>query len=116
MKPIQTFAVVPKLPGPIEGLRRLAHNLRWSWSHQTIDLFRRLDEDLWESCGHNPVAMLGKIDQSRLEHAAGDDAFLAHLERVHAALDTYMAGTPGSRASTEKERSDWWPTSPPNSD
>jgi len=92
MKPIQTFAVIPKLPAPIEGLRRLAHNLRWSWSHQTIDLFRRLDEDLWESCGHNPVAMLGKIDQSRLEHAAGDDAFLAHLERVTQALDAYMAG------------------------
>jgi len=92
MKPIQTFAVIPKLPAPIEGLRRLAHNLRWSWSHQTIDLFRRLDNDLWESCGHNPVAMLGRIDQSHLEHAANDDAFLAHLERVTLALDTYLSG------------------------
>jgi glycogen phosphorylase len=92
MKPIQTFAVIPKLPAPIEGLRRLAHNLRWTWSHQTIDLFRRLDDDLWESCGHNPVAMLGRIDQSRLERAANDDAFLAHLERVTQALDTYLSG------------------------
>jgi starch phosphorylase len=92
MKPIQTFAVIPKLPAPIEGLSRLAHNLRWSWSHQTIDLFRRLDADLWESCGHNPVAMLGRIDQSRLERAANDHAFLAHLERVTQALDTYLAG------------------------
>jgi starch phosphorylase len=92
MKPIQTFDVIPKLPAPIEGLRRLAYNLRWSWSHQTIDLFRRLDDDLWESCGHNPVAMLGKIDQSSLERAANDDAFLAHLERVTQGLDAYLTG------------------------
>ena len=92
MKPIQTFAVTPRLPAPIEGLSRLAHNLCWSWSHQTIDLFRRLDNDLWESCGHNPVAMLGRVDQSRLERAAKDDAFLAHLERVTEALDTYLSG------------------------
>ena len=92
MKPIQTFAVIPKLPPAIEGLRRLAQNLRWSWSHQTIDLFRRLDNDLWEACGHNPVSMLGRIDQSSLERAANDDAFVAHLERVTQALDTYLSG------------------------
>jgi len=82
MKPIRTFSVVPGLPAPIEGLRLVAYNLRWAWNHEAIELFRRLDSDLWESSGHNPVLMLGTIDQRKLDAAAVDDAFLAHLERV----------------------------------
>ncbi len=90
MKPIGTFNVIPKLPASLEKLRDVAYNLRWSWNHDTVELFRRLDSELWESTGHNPVQMLGVIDQSRLEAAAADDAFLAHLERVSSELEEYM--------------------------
>ena len=90
MKPIRVFSVVPLLPAPIEGLRQIAYNLRWAWSHEAIELFRRLDSDLWESSGHNPVALLGAIDQTKLDAAAVDDAFLAHLERVERNLESYI--------------------------
>src|SRR5580704_9066913 len=63
MKPVHVFNVIPSLPASLEGLRRLSHNLRWAWDHGTIELFRRLDSDLWESTGHNPVLMLGLVDQ-----------------------------------------------------
>jgi glycogen phosphorylase len=92
MKPVRIFSVIPSLPAPIEGLRRIAYNLRWAWDHEAIELFRRLDRDLWESTGHNPVLMLGTIDQARLEAAAADDAFRAHLERVAADFDAYLEG------------------------
>ncbi len=92
MKPVRTFTVVPSLPPAIEGLRAVAYNLRWSWSHHTIELFRRLDADLWESSGHNPVAMLSSVEQAKLDEAASDDAFLAHLRRVERELDDYTAG------------------------
>jgi glycogen phosphorylase len=90
MKAVRTFTVVPSLPPELERLRTLAHNLRWSWHHDSIALFRRLDDDLWESTNHNPVAMLGLIDQSKLEDAAGDDAFIAHLDRVASDLHHYL--------------------------
>ena len=90
MKPVQVFHVIPSLPAALEGLRRLAYNLRWAWDHNTIELFRRLDSDLWESTGHNPVLMLGSIDQAELEAAAKDEAFLAHLERTLQQLDGYL--------------------------
>jgi glycogen phosphorylase len=90
MKPVRTFNVVPALPQPIAALRETAYNLQWSWSHDCIALFRRLDADLWETSGHNPVLMLGRIDQEKLEAAARDDAFLAHLQRVLANLDSYL--------------------------
>ncbi|MFQ6059490.1 MAG: glycosyltransferase family 1 protein, partial [Anaerolineae bacterium] len=101
MKPIRTFTVIPSLPAPLERLRDLAYNLRWAWNHDTIELFRRLDSDpstgasgqsLWEITGHNPVLMLGTIDQARLEAAAADEGFLAHLERVVRDFDAYLAG------------------------
>src|SRR5208283_596722 len=91
MKPIRTFAVVPKLPPALEDLRKLAYNLRWAWSHETVELFRWLDSDLWESSGHNPVLMLGRMDQLRLQAAAQDEAYLAQLADVTKSFDAYMA-------------------------
>ena len=82
MQPIRTFEVVPFLPPQLDCLKELAFNLRWSWDHETIHLFQRLDHELWESTGHNPVLMLGTISQERLDEAAKDEGFLAHLDRI----------------------------------
>ena len=101
MKPIRVFSVVPSLPAPLEGLREVAYNVRWSWNHEAIELFRRLDRDLWETSGHNPVLMLGTIDQATLEAAARDDAFLAHVERVTRDFQGYL------RAETSWFRRTW---------
>lgn len=82
MQPIRTFEVIPFLPPQLDCLKELAFNLRWTWDHETIHLFKRLDHDLWESTGHNPVLMLGTISQARLDEAAKDEGFLAHLDRI----------------------------------
>ena len=92
MKPAITFHVIPRLPERLSRLRDLAYNLRWAWHHDAIDLFRRLDHDLWESSGHNPVLMLGGVSQDQLAHCANDDGFCAQLDRVARDLDGYMAG------------------------
>ena len=92
VRPISVFHVTPSLPGPVEALRQVAHNLHWAWDHDTIELFRRLDRDLWESSGHNPVLMLGAIDQAHLEFAARDESFLAHLDRTVRHLNAYLSG------------------------
>jgi len=91
MKPIRSFTVTPVLPPPIERLRELVSNLRWSWDHEAIALFRRLDPELWEASGHNPVRMLGTISQARLQAVARDEGFRTHLARVLQAHDNYMA-------------------------
>ena len=92
MHPVKTFHVSPLLPERLGVLEDLAYNLRWSWDHETISLFRRLDRDLWETARHNPVLMLGSISQERLHELAQDEAFLAHLDRVAAALRAYVGG------------------------
>ncbi len=90
MKPVHTFTVIPRLPESLERLRDLAYNIRWAWNQDTIALFRRLDSDLWETSGHNPVRMLGLLEQKHLEDAAADESFMAHFERVTSDFDTYM--------------------------
>jgi starch phosphorylase len=90
VRPVKTFHVRPALPERLQALEELAYNLRWSWDHETIGLFRRLDRDLWEEAGHNPVLMLGSISQDRLHDAAQDEAFLAHMDRVAADLREYV--------------------------
>ena len=63
MKKISEFTVVPRLPEKLAVLRELACNLYWDWNYDIIDLFRRMDSELWESTRHNPVLMLGTISQ-----------------------------------------------------
>jgi glycogen phosphorylase len=91
MRPVRTFQVRPLLPETLKPLEEIAYNLRWSWDHETIALFRRLDRDLWETSGHNPVMMLGTISQETLQEAAEDEAFLVQLDRVRHDLESYMA-------------------------
>lgn len=90
MQPIRTVEVVPSLPPELESLRTLAYNLRWSWDYETVTLFNRLDRELWESTGHNPVLMLGTIKQETLDEAAKDEAFLAQLERIDQRNERYL--------------------------
>lgn len=91
MKAVRTFTVVPALPQRLERLRDVAYNLRWAWDHDAIGLFLRLDQELWDTSGHNPVAMLGMVEQERLDLLLDDEGFLAHLDRVAASLDQYLS-------------------------
>ncbi len=90
MRPIHTFTITPNLPERLKCLKEIAYNLSWSWNADIIDLFRRLDEDLWEETGHNPVLMLGTIKQERLQEIAQDDAFVAYTDKVWENLERYM--------------------------
>ena len=90
MRPLRTFKVEPSLPDELAGLMELAYNLRWAWRGEMREVFRRLDERLWESSGHNPVAMLGQIRQDRLNAVLKDSGFMAEFRRVHAALKDHL--------------------------
>ena len=87
---IRTFQVFPDLPGELEPLLDLARNLWWVWNPDAVELFRRLDRKLWEDVYHNPVKMLGSIAQSKLQQAAKDDAFRAHLNRVSTSFKEHL--------------------------
>jgi len=86
----KTYSVVPAIPEPISDLRRLAYNLWWTWNWDAVALFQRLDRNLWNRVGHNPIELLAALSQTQLQQAAEDSAYLAHLDRVLRALNEYL--------------------------
>jgi starch phosphorylase len=91
-KKLHRYTIVPSLPQELSGLHTIAYNLWWTWEPQAIELFRRVDLELWRGTRHNPVKMLGSLQQSRLEELLADDGFMAHLHRVEEMLREYMEG------------------------
>ena len=71
-----------------DRLHDLARNLRWDWHPPTRELFRSLDPDLWEQVGHNPVALLRRMDPQTLTSSEGLEA---RVEQLWQDLHDYLA-------------------------
>ncbi len=91
MPTLRTYTVVPRLPQQLERLREIAENLWWSWAIEARELFLRIDGDLWDAVRGNPIELLTRVEQSRLDELARDDAFLGRLETAYATLQRYMS-------------------------
>jgi len=77
-----------RLPPHLEGLRRLAYNLWWSWNPDARALFSRIDGLAW-SRYRNPVEVLSQeIAWTELQD---DPTFMAEYARVVADFDHYIA-------------------------
>ncbi len=92
-RPILSYTVAPSIPKELQCLQSIAYNLLWVWDHELMELFIRIDSDLWEKTNHNPVQMLGMIKQERLNTLARDDAFLAQAERACRRFSEYQDRT-----------------------
>ncbi|HSL75692.1 MAG TPA: alpha-glucan family phosphorylase, partial [Candidatus Limnocylindrales bacterium] len=80
------------LPPRLEGLRRLAYNLRWAWNPRTRNLWSLVDRTAWNRY-RNPIPVIsGPTDWSRL---LDDEKFLAEYQDVLADFDRYMADGTG---------------------
>jgi glycogen phosphorylase len=87
---IRTFQVFPDIPQKLQPLMELAQNLWWVWHPDAVELFRRLDRDLWDKVYHNPIKLLGSTSQERLKEMSEDDSYLAHMNRVYGWFQTHL--------------------------
>ena len=86
--PAASFALPPRL----EGLRRLAYNLYWSWHPGTRNLWSLIDRTAWTRY-RNPIPVIsGPTEWSRL---LDDEKFLAEYHDVLGAFDAYMGDVSG---------------------
>jgi starch phosphorylase len=90
MPTLRRFTVVPRLPTSLERLRGFAQNLWWAWSPVARELFARIDRELWQELDGNPIELLSRIPQKRLDELAVDDGFASHLDTACTLLDKYM--------------------------
>ena len=96
---ILSHTVKPKIPKELAALEEIAHNLWLSWNFEAIQLFIRLDYDVWMNCQQNPAKMLGMVAQSRYDEMAQDDSYLAALKEVVAKYERYKNGEPWYKGS-----------------
>lgn len=90
MPSVHSFTVLPALPDSLKDLEVIARNMFWSWNPESVELFKRIDNNLWAASGHNPVRLLGSVSQSRLEALAENQGFLRELQRVVERLNSYL--------------------------
>ena len=83
MKDIVLYTVVPRLPSRLSPLLELAKNVWFSWNMPAIDLFRSIDQNLWEETGHNPMAVLGQLRHERVLELFRDEGFLLEMDRIY---------------------------------
>lgn len=80
-----------KLPESLKRLADIAYNYWWSWTTERVSLFRNIDPETWESCGHNPVAILESASYERLTQLTEDPFYVKQLNSLVAEFDEYMA-------------------------
>jgi starch phosphorylase len=90
MRPKYTYAIRPRLPENLQFLKELAYNLWWDWNYDAVDLFRRVSRRLWDEGQQNPVYLLLRAEQERINYMAREEGFLNHMERVRTMFGQYM--------------------------
>ncbi|MGQ9646104.1 MAG: alpha-glucan family phosphorylase [Thermodesulfobacteriota bacterium] len=89
MKEITLFTVLPKIPERLKPLEEMARNLWFCWNLEAINLFRSIDQNLWEETYHNPLSLLGHLDEKRLQELLEDDGFLLEMDRTYDEFKRY---------------------------
>jgi starch phosphorylase len=92
MEPTVQIPSIPaasfRLPPQLEGLRRLAYNLYWSWHPAAKVLFSRIDAGAWTRY-RNPVPVIaGPVHWTTLLE---DPAFMTEYQDVIVEFDRYLA-------------------------
>ena len=91
------------LPKRLSRLGELAYNLWWTWQPDAARLFSRMDNNLWERLGHNPIRFLREVGRSRLSQASKDKEYRDLYDRVFAQFDSYMDQTDTWASRTHPE-------------
>ncbi|TAM61816.1 MAG: alpha-glucan family phosphorylase [Chloroflexota bacterium] len=81
-----------RLPPALEGLRRLAYNLWWTWQPGLRDLFGRIDGPAW-SRYRNPIPVLQGF--RKWQELLESESFMADYQRHLERFDAYMADGAG---------------------
>ncbi|MDR3131194.1 MAG: alpha-glucan family phosphorylase [Treponema sp.] len=100
---LSTYTVKPKLPHSLKPLDEIARNLWLSWNFDAVELFIRLDYDVWLHSQQNPVRALGMVSQKRLEEVARDDSYLAALKEIYDRFLKYKKGETWYRGRGSKK-------------
>ena len=79
-----------RLPEQLQCLDELAHNMWWVWNYEAQELWKSLDEKLFEEVKHNPVLLLERLSYDRKEAIVKDHAIMSRVKSVYKKFREYM--------------------------
>ena len=88
--------VKSRLPEQLKCLDELAHNMWWAWNYEARNMFKSLDEKLYEEVGHNPVLLLERLSYDRKEEIVKDKAMMKTVNEVYKLFRQYMDEKPNA--------------------
>lgn len=91
------LAIKSRLPEQLKCLDELAHNMWWAWNYEARNLFKSLDEKLYDEVGHNPVLLLERLSYDRKEAIVKDRALMKKVKDVYKKFRDYMDVKPDSK-------------------
>ncbi|MFC2727436.1 MAG: alpha-glucan family phosphorylase [Corynebacterium matruchotii] len=94
------MTVKSRLPEQLKCLDELAHNLWWAWDYEARDLFKSLDEALYEEVQHNPVVLLERLSYERKEAIVKDKSLMKKVKDVYAKFRAYMDVKPNKERAS----------------
>ena len=93
----KTLNIKSTLPKQLECLNELAHNMWWAWNYEARNLFKSLDENLYEEVGHNPVLLLDRLGYDRKEAIVKDKNLMEQVKKVYEKFRAYMDVKPNKK-------------------
>ncbi len=90
MPTLHRYEVLPSIPEKLQPLMSMARNVWWSWNERARALFERIDPELFESVAENPIALLARARQDRLDALANDAGYLAEIAEVRRLFEGYL--------------------------
>ncbi len=91
------LTIKSSLPDQLKCLDKLAHNMWWAWNYEARNLFKSLDETLYEEVGHNPVLLLERLTYDRKEAIVKDKSIMKKVQEVYNDFRAYMSAEPDKK-------------------
>ena len=91
------LSIKSRLPEELKCLDELAHNMWWAWNYEARNMWKSLDEALYEKVRHNPVMLLERLSYDRKEEIVKDKALMKKVKDVYAMFRKYMDVKPDSK-------------------
>lgn len=85
------------LPKELVCLDEIAHNMWFGWTHEARELFKGLDENLYDEVNHNPVMLLERLSYDRKEAIVKDKALMKKVNDVYKMFTEYMNVKPDAK-------------------
>ena len=93
MRSTHSITILASIPAKLNGLTAITSNLARLHDPRVLDLFREVDRHAIDITALDPLSIVSRCDQSKLDQLAANDEFVNRLNRLVQDLDSDDART-----------------------